>query len=814
MKSLVIHGHFYQPPRDNPWTGQIEREPSASPFANWNERIHHECYRPNAWARILDHHGRIEQIVNNYRLISFNLGPTLLGWLEAHHPDTYRRILDADRESVAAHGGHGNAFAQGYNHAILPLCNERDRRTQIRWGIADFQHRFGRRPESLWLPETACDEATLEALIDEGLDYVVLSPYQAERIRPIGADEWISVADGSIDPGRPYRYRHRDGSNRSIAIFFYDGPASRSIAFEGALVSSQALIDRLTQVHPGDGKLLHLATDGESYGHHTKFGDRTLAYALEREAPLRGFRLVNYGQYLAEHPPTHDVELKAGGEGRGTSWSCAHGVGRWYRDCGCQTGGQDDWQQAWRGPLRQALDLLRDEAVALFERLGGELLHDPWAARDAYIELILNRHLPRETWLANHSRWPLAAHDQIRVFALLEMQRQAMLMYTSCGWFFNDLSGLETVQILKYAARTMDHMAELGHVPPLDRFLAILAQAQSNLPEMGNGADIYRRLVEPCRVTPDGTAAHLAMSLLVGEPPLTGEVAGYGYHCRHVQTQSQGRIRLTTCRILLESIATGARHDLAAAALHLGGVDFYCVLRPFPGDDAFEAAADRLWEIFPTASLPMLVRVAQAEFGPAEFGLDHLLPEGRHRLAATVVDKLTDRFAEQYDRLYEDHKRIIDNLQEIGFELPPELRAAAEFALGRRLEQAIRQQGESPHPADYERAIDVAADVARRGYAIDRTASRALFQARIDQAVRKAVADPTEGNVDEVLAILTLSEQLDLVLDLDTAQELVYDTGSPTNERPAGLARLASALGLTSLLYQPHDTLSKVGIQT
>ena len=380
--ALVIHGHFYQPPRENPWTEMIDREPSARPFHDWNERIHSECYRPNAYARIVDSYGRVERIVNNYADISFNFGPTLLSWLERQHPVTYWRIIEADRTSVGTRKGHGNAIAQGYNHVILPLCNARDQLTQVRWGISDFRQRFGRQPESLWLPETACNDATLGVLIDEGLGYVILSPHQAERVRPLGASAWQSVIDGSVNPTVPYKYFHRDGSGRSIAIFFYDGQISKSIAFDGLLASSHMLIDRCERAAAGGAPLVNVATDGESYGHHFHFGDRGLAYALEVEAAAHGFRVTNYGEFLAENPPTWEAEIKQGPEGEGTAWSCAHGVGRWTRDCSCHAGAPEGWTQKWRAPLRAALNYLRDEAARAYAEQGGELFRDPWRARD------------------------------------------------------------------------------------------------------------------------------------------------------------------------------------------------------------------------------------------------------------------------------------------------------------------------------------------------------------------------------------------------------------------------------------------------
>ena len=443
--ALVVHGHFYQPPRENPWTGDIDREASAAPWHDWNERIHAECYRANALARILDRWGRLERIVNNYEELSFNVGPTLAAWMARRHPSAFARIVEADRLSSLRRGGHGNAIAQAYNHAILPLCNARDRATQVRWGKADFVRRFAREPEAMWLPECAVDAATLETLIDEGMKYAILAPEQAARVRPLGADAsaWVDVGSGRVDPSRPYLWLHRDGSGRSIALFFYDGPVARAIAFEGGLASSQALVDRFEKASQGPGRLVHVATDGESYGHHSHFGDRSLAYALFEEAPRRGFRTTNYGEYLDHCPPADEVEISLGDDGAGSSWSCSHGVGRWRRDCGCQTGAKEGWNQAWRGPLRAALDLLRDDAARLFDEYGRDFFPDPWAARDLYVERVLDPSAPPEEFLAAAGAPDLSEAARVRALSLLEAQHAALLMYTSCGWFFDDISGID-----------------------------------------------------------------------------------------------------------------------------------------------------------------------------------------------------------------------------------------------------------------------------------------------------------------------------------------------------------------------------------
>jgi alpha-amylase/alpha-mannosidase (GH57 family) len=494
MKALIVHGHFYQPPRENPWTGEVEQQPSAAPYHDWNERIHDECYAPNA-------------AVDNYARISFNFGPTLLSWLEQQHPETYRHILAADKESISHRGGHGNAIAQAYGHPILPLCNERDRLTQVVWGVADFRCRFGREPEALWLPETAANDTTLAVLIEQGLRYVILAPDQAKRVRVdadkgkgigaarAGEEDWIDVTGGKVDTTRPYRFEHPDGSGRSIAVFFYDGSLARAIAFEKALTSSRGLLEQFLLVAQR-GDLVNVATDGETYGHHFKFGELGLAHALGVEAKQAGFWITNYGEYLERNPPEWTVEIENGVQGEGSSWSCAHGVDRWTRDCGCHTGGDGGWNQSWRDPLRVALNFLRDDAAMKFEQGAGELLRDPWAARNDYISVLLDPN-EREQFLAKHAIHQLDRAAGIRVFNLLEMQRSALLMFTSCGWFFSDLAGIETIQILRYAARVLDLTNQLGFEVPRKKFLDLLANAKSNRPERGNGAEIFTRLVEP-----------------------------------------------------------------------------------------------------------------------------------------------------------------------------------------------------------------------------------------------------------------------------------------------------------------------------
>lgn len=797
MKALVVHGHFYQPPRENPWTGRLEHEPSAQPDHNWNERIHRECYRANAFARIFDHFGRVERIGNNYAHVSFNFGPTLLSWMQAHDPVTYQRVLDADRDSAARNDGHGNAIAQGYNHAILPLCNDRDRRTQVRWGLADFRHRFGRDAESLWLPETAVNDATMAVLVDEGLRYVILAPNQAGQVRVNATSAWRDVSGNEIDPGIAYRWMHPDGSGRSIAVFFYDGPIARSIAFEGVLTSSQALVARLAQGAGGEGRLVHIATDGESYGHHTHFGERALAHALLVEAPRAGFHVTNYGAFLDSHAPQVEVAVKPGPGGEGTAWSCAHGVGRWIRDCGCENGAQQGWNQSWRGPLRSALDVVRDAAAAVFEASRGELFVDPWAARDDYIELVLDPAQSRREWLRRHAPRSLERHEQERALTLLEIQRFCQLMYTSCGWFFADISGIETVQVMKYAGRVLDLMEQLGLESPRGPFLDMLRNARSNVAEWGTGADVFTRFVEPLRTTPARVAAHVAISGIVDDAAADDDVAGYRIHRSLTQQQRQGRVTLWTGRLELTEAATGVRHDYAVASMHFGDVDYYCALRPFPGVERFELASARLWDTLRTASLPVLLRTAIHEFGPEEHGLQSVFPDGLQRISQLTFGEVVNRFATEYVHLYETNMRIFGMLSDAGFELPAALRAAAEFTFSLRFDDAIRSAGGSAIAADYDDAVAIAEDADRRGFGLDRASAASIFSRLVAESIGHAVAEPTAEHFRNTTQLAHVALRLGLAGQLGRAQELLIDALTAGLERTTEVGALAKTLSLS-----------------
>lgn len=633
-RHLTIHGHFYQPPRENPWLEAIERQESAHPHHDWNERILAECYAPNAWSRVLDPEGRIVRLVNNYERISFNIGPTLLAWLEPHAPGTYAAILEADRRSRERFSGHGNALAQAYGHMILPLASRRDRRTQVRWGARDFEHRFGRRPEGMWLPETAVDLDTLETLVEEGIGWTVLAPHQAAKVRRSGEDEWHDVRGGRIDPGRPYLQRLPSG--RSIALFFYDGPLSRAVAFEKLLEDGHALAERLKEAADGgeEGpRLAHIATDGETYGHHHRHGEMALSMALEILDRDSHVALTNYGEHLERHPAADEVRIL-----EDTSWSCPHGVERWRSDCGCSTGGSPEWDQAWRAPLREALDWLRDELEPRYEREAARLLLDPWAARDAYIEVVLDRSeesLGR--FFDTHAGRRLDGRDRVRALELLELQRHAMLMFTSCGWFFSDLAGIETVQVIQYAGRAVELGERLFGEAIEPAFLDRLERARSNVRESGTGRDVYHAAIEPARVDLAEIGARYAVSSLFEE---RGEVERV--HCYTVERLEERRARRDRARLALgrarvESEITRESADLWYAALHPGDDIVVGGVRTDRRGGTGAALATEIESAFRRADHETVLRLLDRRFHVSIRSLGSLLGDASRRMLGRIL---------------------------------------------------------------------------------------------------------------------------------------------------------------------------------
>ncbi len=711
---VCVHGHFYQPPRENPWLETVEMQESAAPYHDWNERITSECYAPNGASRITNTENEIIRIMNNYARVSFNFGPTLLSWLEEKAQRTYRMILDADVASAERYSGHGSAVAQVYNHIIMPLANERDARTQIRWGIADFEQRFARKPEGMWLAETAVNTRVLELMAEEGIKFTILAPIQCRHIRrsvqaavttaidgvtDAGETPWVETPNACVNTTRPYRVPLPNGKN--IAVFFYDGPTSRAIAFEGLLNRGETFAQRLLNAlpaEPADGEpamLSHVATDGESYGHHHKHGEMALSYAMHWIEQGDRAQLTNYGEFLEKFPPRWEAEVVDD-----TSWSCAHGVERWRSDCGCN-GGKPGWNQAWRGPLRQALDLLRDRTAPLAETVAKGLLKDLWRARDGYVRVILDRSPSSEDrFLEEHATHTLSQEERTTVWELMELQRHAQLMYTSCGWFFDEISGIETVQIIAYAGRVVQLAKQLfgamGEAIEPD-FVALLAEAGSNLPEVRDGAEVYRRFAQSRRLGLEQVGAHYAISSIFRNYPEEGALFCYNVTRTEHELLASGRGRLAIGRARLDSRITEECEEIAYAVLHLGDQNLSAaVKRCDSGDEAqmaeFHTFSDEVGQAIRKANLPEVIRLIDRYFGAMAYSLTSLFTDEQHRILRTILDQTLSEMEESLHKIYEDHASLLHFLTESGMAAPPALALAAGFALNANLRRALEAE--------------------------------------------------------------------------------------------------------------------------
>jgi alpha-amylase/alpha-mannosidase (GH57 family) len=678
---VCIHGHFYQPPRENPWLEAIEVQDSAAPYHDWNERITRECYGPNCRSRLVDGSGKIIGLLNNYAWMSFNFGPTLLDWMVEAAPDVVKGIMEGDRLSRERRGGHGNALAQVYNHVIMPLASVHDQRTQVLWGLVEFRRRYGHEPEGMWLPETAADGSSLEALAAAGVRFTILAPRQAKRWRRIGDPNWTEIPEG-VDPSRAYQCRLPSG--KSIVLFFYDGVISRQVAFERLLDSGEKFLGRLMQGFDDSrqhAQLMHIATDGESYGHHHPHGDMALAYVLDKLSKNPEIRLTNYGEFLDLHPPEWEVEIH-----ENSSWSCVHGVERWRSDCGCKTRG--DWHQRWRGPLRQAFDWLKSRLDNCFAERGAAIFTDPWAARDGYVEVILDRDdssVQRfmERFAKKDSRQPFPD-----ALWLLEMQRHGMLMYTSCGWFFDEISGLEATQCLRYAARAIQ-LARHFNLDLEGEFVHVLEQAPSNLPEYGNGRAVWEKLIHPTKVDLDRVLAHHAMSLIYRSPETESRVYCYDLKTLDREVRSRGESHVAIGRLHVHSRLTMNEAETNFVVIHYGALDFHNVLRASHSVEEYDAFKAKLFQTFDTGSLADVTELIVHDFQGETHRLDDLFSEERRRIIGIVLQERFEDYQRSFERLAEQDEGVLNILTRVHYPIPRQMRTAASAALDRRLRDAI-----------------------------------------------------------------------------------------------------------------------------
>lgn len=765
---ICIHGHFYQPPRENFWLEEIELQDTAYPYHDWNGKITAECYAPNAASRILDGDGRIIDIVNNYSRISFNFGPTLLSWLEAHRPDVYQAILEADRLSMERFSGHGSAMAQVYNHMIMPLANKRDRYTQVVWGIRDFQKRFGRFPEGMWLPETAVDIETLEVLAELGLKFTILSPHQAHRVRRLDQAQWQDVSGGKIDPTMPYLCYLPSG--RTINLFFYDRAIAHDVAFGRALDSGDVFARRLLEGFTDRRdvpQMVHIAVDGETYGHHRHRGDMALAYCLYLIETQNLAGLTNYGEYLGKHPPTHAVEVL-----ENSSWSCAHGVERWRANCGCNSGMHPGWTQAWRGALREAMDWLRDRLIPLFEQDAKKYLTSPWDARDDYINVILDRSRENvEGFLRRHASRDLSRDEKARVLKLLEAQRAAMLMYTSCGWFFDEIDGIEGVQVMHYAAAAMQYMEELESISLEPDYLRFLERAPSNMFE--NGARSYEALVRPSRIDLLRVGAHYVISSLFEEYPESVKLFCYTVKREQYEGVAAGRLKLAIGKATIVSDKTWDEKTISFSVLHLGDHNVKGGIRDFSGEERFSLTRAEVRGAFDRGDVTEVIRLLDKHFGPNVYTVWHLFKDEQRKILDQILASTYEGIELSYRQIFEDNYTLMNFLRHLQMPLPRPVCVAAEYIVNRDLKEIFEE--ENLDTGRLKSLIDVAK---RWSIEVDTTTIGFVASLWVNSFMERLGRSPEDVALLEKLdGVLRLLGSLSVKLDLWKAQNIYFAIG-------------------------------------
>lgn len=773
---LTIHGHFYQPPRENPWLEAIELQESASPFHDWNARICDECYNPNSASRIVDGKNRIIDIVNNYTMISFNFGPTLMSWMEQYAPNTYERIVQADRKSIGIYSGHGNAIAQVYNHMIMPLANDKDKYTQTIWGIKDFEYRFGRKPEGIWLAETATDDRTMEVLIDCGIKFTILSPYQAARVRKINAKQdsaWEDVSWGSIDPARAYRYFIKGKPDKYIDLFFYDGSISKSVAFDNLLKDGNRFIKRLqdgVSSQRNYNQLVNIATDGESYGHHTRFGDMALSYALKKRAKDAEFTITNYGEYLEKNPPLYEVDIKPV-----SSWSCFHGVERWRDDCGCSTGAQPGWNQKWRKPLRDALNYLRDELAVLYEEKISKYLDDPWESRNDYISVMLDRNeISLDKFFKKHQRRELSSEEKTLVLKLLEIQRQAMLMFTSCGWFFADISGIETTQIMKYAARAIELAETFTDKDYETPFLNILEKAQSNIKDMGNGKEIYQKFVKPSVVTTKQIIAQWAISSLYQDFEDETELYSYNINRLDYRKIKNAKTVMAFGRIKVTSKITLETNDMMFVIIKFANSDFHCAIKEFSNQSNYNKIKNELLDKYMNASLTDIMRAIDINFGLEYFSVRNLFQDERKDILKIQLKNKINRSSQTFKSLYDESKTGILQLGKLGVHIP-EYDIMARYSLSKDFNALFNETADIFDEELIHQAVDINNEAKTLNIQLSTKSVNKLFIAELYKNLNKLSKNMEISHAEVIINLLDTASKIGLKLNLAEAQNIYFN---------------------------------------
>ncbi|MBW8038818.1 MAG: DUF3536 domain-containing protein [Planctomycetes bacterium] len=762
-----IHCHFYQPPRENPWLEDVELQDSAYPYHDWNEKITEECYRKNAASRILNRDKKIIDIVNNYSKISFNFGPTLLSWLQKHDPEIYESIIIADKQSQENFSGHGAAIAQAYNHIIMPLANTRDKQTQIIWGIRDFEHHFGRKPEGLWLPETAVDLETLELLAEHEIKFTILAPYQAKQIRRIGSRQWRKVEDDKIDTTRPYICRLASG--RTVTLFFYHRPVALGVVDGRLLKDGEAFAKSLTNIldkNPKEAQLAHIATDGETFGHHHRYADMALAYCLDYIESNNMANITVYGEYVERFGPTYEVEIH-----ENTSWGCSHGVERWRSNCGCCSGRYPEGTQQWRTPLREAMDWLRDQLAGLYEYKTAEYVSDPWELRNEYISVINDRSVENvENYFTRFTARALPIDEKVTLLKLLEIQRNALLMYTSCGWFFDDISGIEAVQIMQYANRAIQLAKEINGGDFEAGFLNILENASVNVKKFANGKEVYQALVQPNNIDLNRVGAHFAITSLFEKYPSKIDI-----YCYFADTEVYDRVdagiqKLATGRATVESRITMERYPIDFAALHFGDQNIIGAVDIRMPDDVFSDTQEKLKNAFTKGDVAEVMRIMNVSFGKNCYTLWHLFKDEQRRILNGLLETTMQEIEASFKNIYEHNYTIMQAIRGMNMPLPKALSTPAEIIINQQLCRVIQDDR-----SDLGQVKKLVAQVKRLSLQLVKTTLQFEASRRINRLINKLAESPenvtlletTEADIGILLATIS-------GLDLHASQNVFF----------------------------------------
>jgi alpha-amylase/alpha-mannosidase (GH57 family) len=771
---ICIHGHFYQPPRENAWLEMVEVQESAHPYHDWNERISAECYSPNTASRLLDEDHVIRNIVNNYAKISFNFGPTLLSWMEINDTETYKAIQEADRLSQERYEGHGSALAQVYNHMIMPLSNRRDKETQVIWGIRDFEYRFQRKPEGMWLAETAVDTESLEVLAENGILFTILAPRQAQSFRKIGEEGWASFGAGGIDTLRPYTVSLPSG--RSIGVFFYNGEASQAIAFNGLLNNGQDFAMRLISALDEDRQepqLMSVATDGESYGHHHRHGDMALAYCIDFIERKPEVTLTNYGQYFAKFPPQHEVRIH-----ENSSWSCYHGVERWRNDCGCNSGGKPGWNQQWRKPLREALDWLRDRASEIYQEAATPVFHDPWAARNDYIRIILNRdERSLRKFMKDHC---VAEPGETLLLRMMEMQRNALLMYTSCGWFFDEVSGIETTQILQYACRTLQLAFQVSSQHLEEEFIERLSKAPSNLPNLGTAAEVYKLNVMPARITRERVGMHYAVASIFEEDPESFPVFNFATENEFFARKVVGEQTLALGITKVKSLVTRSEKKFTFAVLYLGQHNILGHISVNMDRDTFDTVHHQLLKSFAEGRVSDLIGLMQVHFGQERYTIWHLFKDERRKVLDQILRNTMDHMEASMRSIYNQDYPLINAMAHNHIPIPNIYKSTLEYILNADLREAFLAERISITEleriaSEFERWNLKVEDKGKISFLASNSVFRTLQRIKSEKDNVK--------RIERLNRFFPLAKQLALTLGLDKSQNLYFEI-SKSNGKP------------------------------